>query len=256
MRRAWQLSSLALVLLAGLALTACTSSQDKARAIRERAIATAPKPLVISKPNKDIRVGDTTLLHDQNGDAVVVPLTNGTDKTLVSVPILVEVKNGKQTIYKNDTAGLDYALNHVAVIKPHETFYWVNDQLTGQGNAVKVRVGEPEEKTPAGALPQYTISDPHFGHDFSGVKISGTVRNQSMTDQSHLILYSVARQGDRIVAAGRGQIKKLKHTAKPAPYVVYFIGDPTGADVEIQAPPTTFDGTGELGATPQEGGTQ
>jgi hypothetical protein len=244
------------VLLAGLALTSCTSSQDKARAIRDRAQATAPKPLVIPKPNKDIKVGDTTLLHDQNGDAVVVPLTNETDKTLVSVPILIDVRNGKQTIYKNDTAGLDYALNHVAVIKPHETFLWVNDQLTGQGQTVKVRVGEPEEKTPAGALPQYTVSEPRFGNDFSGVKVSGTVRNESKTDQSHLILFAVARQGDRIVAAGRGQVKKLKHTAKPAPYVVYFIGDPTGADVEIQAPPTTFDGMGELGAIPPQGGAQ
>jgi hypothetical protein len=254
--RRWSLSALALAVLAALTLTACTSSQDKARAIRERAQATAPKPLVIPKPNKDVKVGDTTLLHDQNGDALVVPLTNETDKTMVSVPILVEIKNGKQTVYKNDTAGLDFALNHVAVIKPHETFYWVNDQLTGQGKTVKVTVGEPEAKPPAGPLPQYTVSDPRFGHDFSGVKVSGTIKSDSKTDQSHLILFAVARQGNRIVAAGRGQIKKLKAAAKPAPYVIYFIGDPTGSDVTIQAPPTTFAGTGELGATPEQGGTQ
>jgi hypothetical protein len=201
-------------------------------------------------------VGDTTLLHDENGDAIVVPLTNESNQTLVSVPILVEVKNGKQTVYKNDTAGIDYALNHVALIKPHETFYWVNDQITGQGKTVKVRVGEPEVKPPAGQLPEYTVSDPRFSNDFSGVKVSGTVKTDSKVDQSHLILFAVARQGSRIVAAGRGQIKKLKHTAKPAPYVIYFIGDPTGADVTIEAPPTTFEGTGELGATPEQGGAQ
>jgi hypothetical protein len=50
----------------------------------------------------------------------------------------------------------------------------------------------------------------------------------------------VARQGGRIVAAGRGQIKALKVEAKPAPYVIYFIGDPAGADVTIQAPPTVL----------------
>jgi hypothetical protein len=252
----WSISALALAVLVGLTLTACESSQDKARAIRERAQAAAPKPLVIPKPNKDVKVGDSTLLHDQNGDAVVVPVTNETDKTLVSVPILVDIKNGKQTVYKNDTAGLDYALNHIALIEPHETFYWVNDQVTGQGKTAKVTVGEPEDKPPAGQLPRYTVSDPRFGSDFSGVKVSGTVKTESKTDQSHLILFAVARQGGRIVAAGRGQIKKLKHTAKPAPYVIYFIGDPTGSDVTIQAPPTTFEGTGELGATPEEGGTQ
>jgi hypothetical protein len=235
----WRVSTLALAVLAGLSLTACQSSQDKARAIREHAQATAPKPLVIPKPNKDIKVGDVTLLHDQNGDAIVVPLTNQTDKTLVGVPILIDVKNGKQTVYKNDTAGLDYALNHVALIKPHETFYWVNDQIA-QGQTAKVLVGQPEGKPPTGALPQFTVSDPRFGHDFSGVKVSGTVRDESKVDQDHLILFAVARQGGKIVAAGRGQIKKLKHGAKPAPYVVYFIGDPTGSDVTIQAPPTVL----------------
>jgi hypothetical protein len=100
------------------------------------------------------------------------------------------------------------------------------------------------------------VSDPRFGNDFSGVKVSGTVKTESKTDQSHLILFAVARQGGKIVAAGRGQIKKLKHDAKPAPYVIYFIGDPTGSDVTIQAPPTTFEGTGELGGTQEQGGTQ
>jgi hypothetical protein len=101
-------------------------------------------------------------------------------------------------------------------------------------------VGQPEDKPPKGPLPQFTVSDPRFGHDFSGVKVTGTVTDQSRVDQSHLILFTVARQGGRIVAAGRGQIKKLKHSAKPAPYVVYFIGDPSGSDVTIEAPPTVL----------------
>jgi hypothetical protein len=245
------------VLLGALALGSCSSSQDKARAIRDQAQASAPKPLVISKPNKDLKVGDTTMLHDQNGDAIVVPVTNESANTLVGVPILVEIKDAKgTTIYKNSTPGIDYALNHIALIKPHETFYWVNDQLTGQGKTTKVRVGQPEEKPPSGPLPEYTVSDPRFGTDFSGVKVSGTVRTDSKVDQSHLILFAVARQGNQIVAAGRGQIKKLKHSAKPSPYVIYFIGDPTGAAVTIQAPPTTFEGIGELGAAPAPGGTQ
>jgi hypothetical protein len=233
------------MVVAGLTLTACESSQDKARAIRERAQATAPKPLVIPKQNKDVKVGDITLLHDQNGDAIVAPISNESDRTLVSVPILVDIRDAQgNTLYKNDTAGIDFALNHIALIKPHETFYWVNDQLTGQGKTAKAKVGEPEAKPPGGSLPQYTVSDPRFSRDFSGVKVSGTVKTESKVDQSHLILFAVARQGGRIVAAGRGQIKKLKHAAKPAPYVIYFIGDPTGSDVTIQAPPTTFEGGG------------
>lgn len=241
----WSAISLALAALTGLTLTACESSQDKSREIRAHAEATAPKPMVIPKPNKDIKVVDTTLLHDQNGDAIVVELKNESNQTLVSVPILVDIRDAKgKTIYKNATAGLDFALNHVAVLQPGETFFWVNDQLTGQGKTAKVTVGQPDGKPPAGPLPELAVSPPKAGNDFSGAKVSGTVTDKSKVDQSHLILFAVARQGGRIVAAGRGQIKALKVEAKPASYVIYFIGNPVGADVEIQAPPTTLSGGG------------
>lgn len=240
--RRWRTSALALAVLAGLTLTACQSSQDKAREIRARAELSRPKPLVIPKPNKNVKVTGTTLLHDENGDAVVVGLKNESRQTLVNVPILVHVRDAKgQTVYKNDTAGLDFALNHIAVLEPGETFDWVNDQVTGQGETVKVTVGQPEAKPPAGRpLPELAISPPKLGHDFSGPKVSGTVTDKSKIDQSRLILFAVARQGGRIVAAGRGQIKALKVSAKPAPYNIYFIGNPVGADVEIQAPPTVL----------------
>jgi hypothetical protein len=231
---------LALTVMAAATLTACTSSQDKARAIQEQAQAAAPKPLVIKKPNKDVKVTDTTLLHDQNGDAIVVELKNESKQTLVNVPILVDIRDGKKTVYKNDTAGLDFALNHVAVLTPGETLDWVNDQVTAQGKDVKVTVGQPEGKAPSGGLPELDVSQPRAGHDFSGPKVSGTVTDKSKLDQSHLILFAVARQGGRIVAAGRGQIKALKVGAQPAPYVIYFIGNPVGADVTIQAPPTVL----------------
>jgi hypothetical protein len=236
----WRPIALASVVLAGVTLTACSSSQDKAREIRENAVASAPKPLVIPKPNKDVKVTDTTLLHDQNGDAVVVEVKNESNQTLVNVPILVDIRDAKgNTVYKNDTAGLDFALNHIAVIKPGETFDWVNDQVTGQGKNVKVTVGQPDGKAPA-SLPELAVSPPKAGSDFSGPKVSGTVTDKSKIDQDHLILFAVARQGGRIVAAGRGQIKALKIGAKPAPYVIYFIGNPVGADVTIQTPPTVL----------------
>jgi hypothetical protein len=233
--------ALALTVLAAATLTACTSSQDKARAIQEQAQAAAPKPLVIKNPNKDVKVTDTTLLHDQNGDAVVVELKNESNKTLVNVPILVDIRDPKgKTVYKNDTAGLDFALNHIAVLSPGETFDWVNDQVTAQGKTAKVTVGQPEGKAPSGPLPAVDVSTPKAGQDFSGPKVSGTVSDESKLEQSHLILFAVARQGGRIVGAGRGQIKALKNGARPAPYVIYFIGNPVGADVTIQAPPTVL----------------
>ena len=237
----WRPAVLALAVLAAISLSACQSSQDKAKIIQDQAQAAAPKPLVIPHPSKDVKVVNTTLLHDQNGDAMVVELKNESNQMLVNVPILVDVKDPKgKSVYENNTAGLDFALNHVAVIQPHETFFWVNDQVTGEGKTAKVTVGQPEGKAPSGPLPDLAVSPPRAGHDFSGAKVNGTVTNQSKIDQQHLILFAVARQGGRIVAAGRGQIKALKVGARPANYTIYFIGNPVGADVTIQAPPTTL----------------
>ena len=238
----WRIIVPALVLAAGISLTACRSSQDKAQEIQDRAIAAAPKPLVIPHPSKDVKVENAALIHDQNGDAIVAQLKNESDQPLVNVPILVDVKgaNGK-SVYENNTAGLDFALNHVSLIQPHETFFWVNDQVTGQGKSAKVTVGQPEAKAPSGKIPTYfTVSPPKAGHDFSGAKVSGTVKADTKVDQDHLILFAVARQGGHIVAAGRGQIKALKADAQPANYTIYFIGNPVGADVTIQAPPTVL----------------
>ncbi len=237
----WRPAVLALAVLAAISLSACQSSQDKAKIIQDQAQAAAPKPLVIPHPSKDVKVVNTTLLHDQNGDAMVVELKNESNQMLVNVPILVDVKDPKgKSVYENNTAGLDFALNHVAVIQPHETFFWVNDQVTGEGKTAKVTVGQPEGKAPSGPLPDLAVSPPRAGHDFSGAKVTGTVTDQSKIDQQHLILFAVARQGGRIVAAGRGQIKALKVGARPANYTIYFIGNPVGADVTIQAPPTTL----------------
>jgi len=110
---------LALAVLAGVSLTACESSQDKARKLQEQAVQNAPKPLKISRPDKDVKVLDTTLLHDQYGDAIVVDVKNESNQTLVNVPILVDLRDSKgKSLYENNTAGSATALNHIPLLKP------------------------------------------------------------------------------------------------------------------------------------------
>ena len=48
----WRIIVLALAVAAGVMLTACQSSQDKAKIIQARAQAAAPKPLVINQPEQ------------------------------------------------------------------------------------------------------------------------------------------------------------------------------------------------------------
>lgn len=231
--------ALALAVLAGVSLTACQSSQDKAAKLREEAIANAPKPLTIPHPNKNVKVLDTALLHDQYGDAIAVDVKNETKQTLINVPILVDLRGAKgKTVFENNAAGAATALNHIPVLKPGETFTWVNDQLqpTQPAKSAKVTIGQPETKAPA-QLPELAISPPRLGHDISGTKVSGTVTNKSHIDQTQLTLYAVARSGGRIVAAGRGAIKKLKVGTKASNYVIFFIGNPESGDVTVEAPP-------------------
>jgi hypothetical protein len=238
----WRTIVLALAVLAGVSLTACESSQDKARKLQEQAVANAPKPLTIPHPDKDVKVLDTTILHDQYGDAIVVDVKNESKQTLVNVPILVDLRNQKgKSVYENNAAGSALALNHIPLLKPGETFSWVNDQLqpTGPAKTAKVTIGPPEGKPPA-QLPELAISPPRLGHDISGTKVSGTVTNKSQIDQTQLTLYAVARQGGRVVAAGRGAIKKLKVGAHPGNYVIFFFGNPAGADISVEAPPVNL----------------
>jgi hypothetical protein len=238
----WRFIVPALVVLAGVSLTACESSQDKATKLREEAIKNAPKPLTIPHPYKKVKVLNTALLHDQYGDAVVVDVKNESNQVLVNVPILVDVRgaNGK-SVFRNDAAGSAEALNHIPLLKPGETFSWVNDQIqpSQPARSAKVTIGPPDSTDP-GKLPELDVSTPRVGQDISGTKVSGTVTNKSQVDQTQLTLFAVAHSGGHIVAAGRGAIKKLKVGAQPGNYVIFFIGNPQGADVSVEAPPVNL----------------
>jgi hypothetical protein len=241
--RRWQLP-LALAVLAGSLLTACESTQDKARKLQEQgaAIAATQVPLTIDQPSKEVKVLGTTLLHDENGDAIVVEVQNTSKETLVNVPILVDLRDAQgKSIFVNDTFGIEPSLNHIPLLKPGETFEWVNDQLSPNGvpKSAKVTVGVTTEKAPA-QLPAIEVEEPTLHDNPIGIEVEGKVTNKSQLDQRKLILFAVARSGGRVVAAGRGQIKALKVEARPGTYNIFFIGDPRGADVTVKAPPSVL----------------
>ena len=52
----------------------------------------------------------------------------------------------------------------------------------------------------------------------SGISASGNVVNKTGEDQRRLLLYAVARKGNRVVAAGRGAIEHLKAERKALQY--------------------------------------
>jgi hypothetical protein len=233
-------SSLPLAIaLAGVALvvTGCESTQDKsAKIAAELGPVKQEKGLKITKQSKDVEVVSSALLSDQNGSAVVVRLRNRSNEDLVGVPIAIEVLDAKgKSVYRNDIPGIEPALAAVPFIPAGGEAEWVHDQVLATGKPAKVEVKVGKGGRPFdGELPQISASDPKLeGDPYSGVLAGGNVENQSGEDVERLLLYAVATKGGKVVAAGRGAIEPLKAKPKPVPYNIYFIGDPSGAEVKI-----------------------
>ncbi len=225
--------------LAGVALVAvgCESTQDKsAKIAAELGPVKKEKGLKITKQSKDVQVVSTTLLSDQNGSAVVVRLRNRSNEGLVGVPIAIDVLDAKgKSVYTNGIPGIEPALAAVPFLPADGEIEWVHDQIlaTGVPAKVEVKVGEGGEPF-KGEQPQISVTEPKLeGDPYSGILAGGDVEYKSGEDLERLLLYAVATKGNEIVAAGRGAIEPFKPKPKPFPYNIYFIGDPSDAEIEI-----------------------
>jgi hypothetical protein len=227
------------IALAGVALvaTGCESTQDKsAKIAAELGPVKQEKGLKIDRQSKDVEVVSSTLLSDQNGSAVVVRLRNRSSEDLVGVPIAIDVLDAKgKSVYRNDIPGIEPALAAVPFVPAGGETEWVHDQVLATGKPAKVEVKVGEGGKPfSGEVPAVTVSEPKLeGDPYSGLLAGGNVENRSGEDVDRLLLYAVATKGDKVVAAGRGAIEPLKSKPKPVPYNIYFIGDPSGAEVKV-----------------------
>lgn len=235
-------TAIALGLTGVAALAAgCQSTQSKSAELAKESGAIAQEEgLKIDRQSKEVKVTSTELVSDPNGAAAIVEVENTSRKTLVDVPIAIGVRKGGKTVFANDAPGLEPSLVGISVLKPGESMAWVNDQVFAAGPKLDVEVGATDAKAPA-KLPQIDVGPPRVGGDpTSGFAIEGKVTNRSDLLQRKLVLYAVARKGGKVVAAGRGQVERLKPHAA-AGYQIFFIGNPEGAQVELAAPPTTFE---------------
>ena len=174
--------------------------------------------------------------------AVVVDLHNDSDQNLIDVPILIDVLDAKgKSVYKNDIPGIEPALAAVPYIPADGDVDWVERPGAGDGQA---KVGEGDgrrerpppspERCPRSRSPQPKLE----GDPVSGIEATGTVVNKTGADQGRLLLYGVARKGNRIVAAGRGAIEHFKAGAKKLKYTSTSSAIPQGADVKVTEFPT------------------
>jgi hypothetical protein len=237
-----------LALFAATTLMACQSTQSRSAELEKEGAKTllADSGVKIEKESTDVKVTSATLLSDSNGSAVVVGLHNSSSKNLVEVPILINVIDAKgKSIYTNAIPGIEPALASVPYIPSGGDVDWVNDQVlaSGKPKSVKVKVGASTDSH-SGGLPDIRVSPPKVeGDPVSGIEATGTVVNKTGKDQERLLLYAIGRSGGKVVAAGRGAIEHLKPDTKPLHYDIFFIGDPTGTDLEVTEFPT-LPGTG------------
>jgi hypothetical protein len=77
----------------------------------------------------------------------------------------------------------------------------------------------------------------HLERDpIDGVTAVGRIVNASSIPQQRLVIFATARRGARIVAAGRAVVPVLRPGAKGARFTLFFVGDPKGAKLRVQAP--------------------
>ncbi len=232
--------------LAPVALTAsgCETNAERSTALERVAHSHAlahQTGLTVGRQNPAVQVLDAVAVQGEGRTAVVVTLRNTSSTPLRDAPIEITVKGaGGRVAYQNSTAGLAPALTSVALLQPGAQTVWIDDQVqtTGTPKEVSARVGQaPSAPGPA---PQLTVEGVHsFEEPGSGEGAEGTVTNHSTVTQQELVVYAVARRGERVVAAGRAVLPELT-AGQSAPFQAFLIGSPKGAKLEASAPATTF----------------
>lgn len=234
----------ALALCACLGLSACQTTQElSAERAKHAKKLGAEKKIEIGRLNPDVEVRGTALLQDANGIAAVIALENTGQTDQIRLPLAITVTDAMgKPVYRNNVGGLDDTLTVLPVLEKGQVAFWVNNQVTAAGKAVKVvaKVGLSKGSAPA-SVPRLRIADVELGSDTDGVFAKGTILNESKIEQKRLVVFCVARKGDEVVAAGRAVIDRLAPgAAEPTPFTVFFIGNPKGAKLSFSAPPTVL----------------
>lgn len=231
------------VLLA-LAASGCESTQAVSARLEQQSKTTllGQRGLTVTgASNPDVRIDDPVVLHDENGTAVAVRLRARGTSTLRAVPLAATVRDTRGTpLAANDAPGLDPSLTSIPVLAPGRPVVWVNDQLQAPRAPRRASVRAGDAPVFRGAVPELVLRDGGLERDaVSGTSAVGSVTNRSRVEQRDLVVHAVARRGSRVVAAGRGQIPRLK-PGRTVAYQVFFIGDPTGGELEFAVPPTVL----------------
>ncbi len=229
--------------LLSTSVAACQSTeQESAKIGREaKAAPAAAAALKLGASNRSVRVSQITLLSDAGRLAVAAKLTNDSSRAQVDVPLLVQVTGkGGTVLYSNKAGGVEASLQRIALLRAHQSAWWVDDQvLTSQRALVaKLRVGTGP-RTRTNAFPELATSAGHSVREAGISTLSASLVNHSSKGQSKVPVFAVALRDGHVVAAGRAVIGALPaRRGASVPFQMVLVGDPTGAKVELNPVPS------------------
>jgi hypothetical protein len=226
---------------AAAALSSCASTADKsARIAREGQRAVQASGTLELRPSAQLRVARAVVVRGAGGSvAAAVEVRNRGARARRDVPVLIDVRSaGGASLYKNDTVGLQPALQRLASVRGHRSAWWVNDQVTTATapRTVRARVGAAAA---AARVPAVRLTGVRFDGDATGRFLTGTVVNPARAVLRDVPIFAVALKGRRVVAAGRALVGKLPAAGarKRTSFRLFFVGDPRGARIALTVAP-------------------
>jgi len=228
-----------------MTLSACESTQQESAKIgREgKQLVAGQGSLKLGAINHSVRVSDVTLLSSAGRTAVAAKLTGTATRPQLDLPVLVEVTGAHgKVFYSNETGGLEASLQRMALLRPGQGEWWVDDQVLSSQTAtgVKVRVGAGSTPRARSALATLSTTAPHVAEQGGVSVLSASLVNHSAKAQSKVPVFAVAVRGGRVVAAGRAVVSVLPgHPGASVAFQIFLVGNPTGANVELTVVPTT-----------------
>ncbi len=233
---------------AALALCGCESTQERSAQLQRTAKhdVLATEGVSVTKENPSVEVLQSTVVHSGESTAVVVALRNTSSHALENAPIEVTVRDAHGAVlYQNNASGLEPSLTTVSLLEPGQETIWVDDQVqTSGGTPASASALAGEAAQLSGTIPQMSVAGTHLASEAGAeATLSGTVENHSQTTQQNLVVYAVARRASKIVAAGRAVLPEVTagtNSGTNVPFQIYFVGNPSGAQIQTSAPATTF----------------
>jgi hypothetical protein len=245
------LLALASVLAAG-AVSGCTTTQQTAERQRlqfERRDA-GHRGIDVKRVDPQVQVVRSSIVRGTGGAAIAVTLRNTGDDPVNDLPLAVGVKTaGGATDYVNDEGRIPYFQAHAPALAPDEETTWVftsQKPLPAGEPTAKVGVPPAEPLTTASSVPEVDVervtSTGHNGKDKkspSQPTVEAEVANHTGMPQYDLAVYAWAEKGGRYVAAGQGSLEDLS-TDETATVRLKLVGETSGAQIHVAAPPTIF----------------